>query len=315
MITTRPLHRPGVGAGPGVIAHSGHPLLEGEHRGDVEVAETLLLGGGEHRVGALGDGHRHARLLRLAQHERHVLAHQPEFEGRELEIALPHDRAAKAHHRRAVAALGDHLQHLLARQPGAFAEHDRLGRARHLDPHQHIEDQLHRRAHAALAEIGHLLAEHLQQRLDRPEVLLLAAGHDPHLALAGVHRVAEHAGVERVVAGLGRARRDLPGKVGRHGTHVEDVAALLERLEHPVGVEQHPRDDLLVGEAEHHYIGLARRVRGRVGDTSAEPLDFLSLCARAVVDSDVIPRLDQPAGHAVAHHTEADERDPLLVGG
>src|SRR3954464_7681739 len=93
------------GAGPGVVVHASHALLKGQDRRHVEVAEPLLLGRGQHRVGALGDGHGHAQLLRLAEHERHVLAHQAELEGRELEVALPHDRAAEAHDGRAVAAL------------------------------------------------------------------------------------------------------------------------------------------------------------------------------------------------------------------
>ncbi len=88
--------------------------------------------------------------------------------------------------------------------------------------------------------------------------------------LLGVHRVAEHAGVERVVARLPGVPRELAGEVGWDGAHIEDVAALTEGLEHPVLVEQHPRDDLLVGEAQHHHVGLARCVGGCGSDPGAE---------------------------------------------
>src|SRR3954451_17813861 len=43
---------------PGVVVHPGEALLEGEDGRHVEVAETLLLRGGEHRVRALGDRQR-----------------------------------------------------------------------------------------------------------------------------------------------------------------------------------------------------------------------------------------------------------------
>ena len=107
------------------------------------------------RVGAPRDRHRHAEPLALGQHEHHVLAHQREPEGGVVERAPADEVAAEVHDRRAVAAAGDHLQHVLAAQPGALAEDDRLRQRRHLHPHQHVEDELHRRAHPVGAEEGH----------------------------------------------------------------------------------------------------------------------------------------------------------------
>ena len=127
---------------------------------------------------------------------------RPSLNAALLEVALTHHRAAEAHHRRAVAAAGDHLEDLLPRQAGPLAEHDRLGQRRHLDAHQHVEDELHGRAHAALAEVGHLLADRLEDVLDRLEVRLVAAHHHAQLALRACIGCPEHAGVERPVARL-----------------------------------------------------------------------------------------------------------------
>src|SRR5207248_6627420 len=50
----------------------------------------------------------------------------------------------------------------------------------------------------------------------------------------------------------------------------------------------------------------------RIGDARAELRDLLALCARAVVDGEVVARLDEARRHSGAHVAEADERDAVL---
>src|SRR5680860_409022 len=199
------LHRPRV------VVHTGQPLLQRQDCGHVEVAEPLLLGRREHRVRALCHRHGHAELLALLEHQHHVLAHQRELEGRVLEPPSLHHRAAEIHHRRAVAAAVDHLQDCLAGQPGALAEHHRLG------------------------ESGHL-----------------------------------HAG-------------------------------------------EHVLDHALVGQTEHHDVGVRGRVGGGVRDARAELSHLLGLGAGAVVDGHLEARLRQATGHAQAHVAEPYVGDALFV--
>ena len=94
---------------------------------------------------------------------------RPQPEQRRHEAALGHDRDSGGSSPASCSRCPLIASRICSRcRPAPLAEHHRLRQRRHLDPHQHVEHDLHRRAHAVGAHQGHLLADRRRRSVPAP---------------------------------------------------------------------------------------------------------------------------------------------------
>ena len=135
---------------------------------------------------------------------------------------------------------------------------------------------------------------------------------DLQLAGIGLWDAAEHRRVDHV-DGVQQRGSDLTDRVGSDRRHLDQQRPVAEPLGGAVGPEHDVADGLLVrehGDRDLRSVDRLSRSRRHRRPSLAERLrPFLA----AVPHGDVMPRVEQPAGHGRSHPSGPQECDPHLA--
>jgi hypothetical protein len=193
-------------------------------------------------------------------------------------------------------------------EPGFHAEDEGFGGRRGCGGREQVVGQLHGLAHAGLLADEERLADHRQRGLQLLEAVARAGIHHGERALLGAADPAAHRqvdagdvlGLER----LGDARRH-----ARAGGREIEEALDLPALDHAVLAGHDRQHDVRRGQARHHGLDLVGDVARRFRRDRAERGQARHHLPGGVVDDELVSRLDEAAGHRIAHVAETDEAD------
>ncbi len=150
----------------------------------------------------------------------------------------------------------------------------------------------------------------LHHRRGGIERCLAAAAHDRERTVLRARFATRDGSVEAEQAEPVGLDRQLARDARRNGGVIDEQRALLHRIERAVAAERHLREIVVVADAGQDDIGVLRGLgRGRCRGSAMLPDPCIGLGAGAIIDGEVMARLDEVACHRSAHDTCTDEAD------
>ena len=289
---------------------SGGSALEGQlgHAGLVQFADALVDHLVELPLG--GSGHREIQPLRLAKRQRdtgvlrRVRAGEVTFV-----VAVAHVLAVGLEHAGVGTGLGENLHDHVQVEAKRIGQSQPLGQAGGVDVHHHVDESLHLRGLAGLADIAFVDGEFAEQFLHLVVGGFIAAEHQVQRAVAGLCDAGGHAALERLRAGrLGQALDfDMDGRAD--GGAVDEDAALCTGQQAVALVGE---DGVHRGVVDHHGDDDLRQLGNLSQCTAGGGAEFGGqfrggLAADVVHGGDVVSAILQPAGHVGAHAADSDK--------
>ena len=138
---------------------------------------------------------------------------------------------------------------------------------------------------------------------------LVATHHQRERAGDGVFTGLADGRVDQLHAARAQYIADAAGRAGIDGAHLNDDPTLGQTFYHAIRSEDRLLHMLWLGQHGDDEVAGSADLAAARGAASAQLDQYFDRLRAAVIDGELMPRLDDVGGHGASHHTEADESD------